>query len=99
MAGWSRAESQPRSSPPHVRRDIRRGTSCVRLRRLELAELTKLFEEAVGALGFLGVDLAEREADVDQDVVTDPRLRQMLEADLADGAAEVGAAPSQEPIF
>src|SRR5262249_7039859 len=86
-AGGSRsAPSTPRAHP-----DTRRGTSCGWLRHLQVVELVQFLEELVGALGFLRIHPAQREAHMDDHVVSQPGLGQMLQTRLLDRATEVHA--------
>src|SRR5262245_34194274 len=84
---------------PPARRDTRRGTSQGRLRHLEVVELVQFLEELVGALGLLRIHAAQREAHVDEHVVSEPGLGQMLETGLLDRATEVDASHPEPALL
>lgn len=52
-------------------------------------EHAHLVEQFVGALGFGAVDAADGKADVNHHIVAQTRLRNEVERDLADNAAEL----------
>ena len=66
--------------------------------RFEPVEVSHLAEIAERLLGFLGVDRADRKADVDEHVIADFRLRHAGEAHLLDDSAEADATGAQEGI-
>src|SRR5262249_51392882 len=62
--------------------------------RIQLFQLVHVGQIPVGACGFLGVDLADRKTDVDHNVLSNLRVRYVLETSVACNAAVVDAAHS-----
>jgi hypothetical protein len=72
---------------------------CVCFGSIELGELAEFAESFVGAQGFIFIDLAEGEADMDEDVLTGLDFGNVFEAGFADDAAELDLTHAQAVLI